>query len=108
VGVTHRSRRRRKGHSLVADQRLIDAGEITVVAGFEAVDEAVDDLHHIGVSNVTKWPINIVYLELCLTNRQIEAIVPCLTVERREVVTVAVELDLSLSSENRSTIYRYK
>ena len=48
-----------------ADQRLVDADEIAVIVGVEAVD----DLHHIGVGNVAERPLHVVVQESSATER---------------------------------------
>lgn len=73
---------------LVADQHLVDADETAVVVCVESVD----DLHHIGVGNVAERPVHVVVQESGATERQIEAAVPRLAVERCEIVAVAIEL----------------
>lgn len=73
---------------LLANQGVVDADEIALVVSVEAVD----NLHHVGVGNVTEGPVHPVSKESRSTERQVEAAAPGFAVEGGEVVTVAVEL----------------
>jgi len=80
----------------------MDADKILLIVCLESVD----DLSQICVGNVAERQVHVVGEKSSSTEGKIEPTVPSLSIERGEIVTVAIKLGVSKAARERAMLLR--